>query len=111
MSTNNDSSYVSKPPKFEGKQGSAYVVWRVKFRTWVGVKGVRATLNPSFDSRLPAKEEAVLDNTDPIQKAQGTAILQNAMAMDAMVQCMSKMVHHVLLNMQEGLPERHGRHG
>jgi hypothetical protein len=31
-----------------------------------GVKGVRATLNPSFDSRLPATEEAILDGTDPI---------------------------------------------
>jgi hypothetical protein len=103
MSINNDSLYVSKPPKFEGKQGSAYVVWSVKFRSWVGVKGARATLNPSFDSRLPATEEAVLDNTDLIQKTQGKAILKNAIAMDAMVQCMSEMdnFHCVLLNMQE----------
>jgi hypothetical protein len=32
-----------------------------------------------------------VDDTDPIQKAQGKAILQNAIAIDAMVQCMSKM--------------------
>ncbi len=68
-----------------------------------GVKGVRATLNPSFDSKLPATEEAVLDNTDPIQKAQGKAIPQNAIAMDALVQCMSKTddFHCVLQSMQE----------
>jgi hypothetical protein len=50
-------------------------------------------------------EEAVLDNTDPIQKAQGKAILKYAMAMDAMVQCMSKMddFHHALLSMQEDM--------
>jgi hypothetical protein len=104
MSTNNDTTYVSKPPKFKGKQGSAYVVWSIKFQSWAGVKGVRATLNPSFESRLPATEEAVLDHTNPVQKAQRKAILQNAIAMDAMVQCMlSKMdnFHHVLLSMQE----------
>jgi hypothetical protein len=64
--SNNDILYMSKPPKFEGKQGSVYVIWSIKFRSWAGVKGVRATLNLSFDSKLPATEEAVLDNTDPI---------------------------------------------
>jgi hypothetical protein len=67
--SNNNSLYVSKPTKFEGKQGSAYVIWSIKFRSWSGVKGIRATLAPSFDSKLPATEEAVLDNTDPTQKA------------------------------------------
>jgi hypothetical protein len=61
MSTNNNTKYVSKPPKFEGKQGSAYIVWSVKFASWAGVKGVRVTLNPSFDSRLPATEDTILD--------------------------------------------------
>jgi hypothetical protein len=103
MSTNNGTMYMSKPSTFEGKQGSAYVVWGVKFQSWAGVKGVRATLNPSFKSKLPATEDAVLDDTDPTQKAQGKGILQNAIAMDVMVQCMSKMddFHRVLLSMQE----------
>ena len=70
MSTNNDTTYVSKPPKFEGKQGFAYIVWSIKFACWAGVKGVRATLNPSFDSRLPAMEDTVLDETEPTEKAQ-----------------------------------------
>ncbi len=50
-------------------------------------------------------EEAVLDDTDPMQKAHGKAILENAIAMNAMVQCISKMdgYHCVLLNMQENL--------
>jgi hypothetical protein len=96
---------VSKPPKFEGKQGSEYVVWSIKFKSWAGVKGVRATLNPSFNSRLPAMEDDVLDNTDPLQQAQRKAILQNATAMDAMVQCMNKMdnFHCILLSMQEDM--------
>jgi hypothetical protein len=103
--SNNNSLYVSKPPKFEGKQGSAYVIWSIKFRSWAGVKGVKATLNPSFDSKLLAKEEAILEDTDPIQKAQGKAILQNAMAIDAMVQCMSKIddFHCILQSMQEDI--------
>jgi hypothetical protein len=119
MCTNNDTTYVSKPPKFEGKQGSAYVVWSVKFQSWAGDKGVRVTLNPSFESKLPAMEDTVLDDTDPKEKAQAKAILQNAIAMDAMVQvqCMSKIVnfYRVLLSMKEDvdwpLLERHGRHG
>jgi hypothetical protein len=48
-------------------------------------------------------EEAVLNNTDPIQKAQGKATLQNAIAMDAMVQCMSKTddFHCILQRVQD----------
>ncbi len=104
MSTNNNTTYVSKPPKFEGKWGSAYIVWSIKFASWAGVKGVRATLNPSFDSRLPATEDIILDETDSTaEKAQAKAVLQNAIAMDAMVQCMSKIenFHRVLLSMKE----------
>jgi hypothetical protein len=75
----------------------------IKFQSWAGVKGVRVTLNPSFDSTLLATEETVLDKTDPTEKAQAKAVLQNAIAMDAMVQCMSKMdnFHRVLLSMKE----------
>ena len=71
--------------------------------SWAGVKEIRGTLAPSFDSKLSATEEAVLDDTDPTQKAQGIAIKQNAIAMDAMVQCMSKTdnFHCILQSMQE----------
>jgi hypothetical protein len=76
MSTNNNTTYVSKPLKFEGKQGSAYIVWSIKFQSLAGVKGVRVTLNPSFDSRLPAMEETILDKTEPMEKVKAKAILQ-----------------------------------
>jgi hypothetical protein len=72
--SNNNSLCMSKPPKFEGKGGSVYVIRRIKFRSWAGVKGIRATLAPSFDSKLPTTGEAILDKTDPTQKAQGKAI-------------------------------------
>ncbi len=103
MSTNNDTMCVSKPPKFKRKQGSAYIVWSIKFLSWAGVKGVRVTLNPSFNSRLPATEDTILDKTNPTEKAQAKALLQNAIAMDDMVQCMSKMdnFHRILLSMKE----------
>jgi hypothetical protein len=80
-----------------------YVIGCIKFRSWAGVKEVRATLAPSFDSKLLATEEAVLDDTDPTQKTQGKAILQNVIAMDAMVQCISKTdnFHSILQSMQE----------
>jgi hypothetical protein len=68
-----------------------------------GPRFVRATLKPSFDSRLPATEDTVLDKTDPTEKAEAKAFLQNAIAMDDMVQCMSEMddFHRVLLSMKE----------
>ncbi len=102
--SNNNSLYVFKPPKFEGKQGSVYIIWCIKFRSWAGVKGIRATLAPSFISKLPAKE-AVLEDTDLTQKAQGKAIQKNVVAMDAMVQCISKTdnFHCVLQSMQEDM--------
>jgi hypothetical protein len=111
--SNNDNLYVSKPPKFDGKRGSAYVIWDIKFRSWAGVKGFRGTLVPSFDSKLPATEEAVLDNTDHTQKAQGIAIKQNAIAMDAIVQCISKTdnFHCIHQSMQEDADWPYGRHG
>ncbi len=48
-------------------------------------------------------EDTVLDKTDPTEKAQAKALLQNAIAMDAMVQRMGKIdnFHHVLLFMKE----------
>jgi hypothetical protein len=90
--------YVSKPPKFEGKGGSAYVIWDIKFRLWAGVKGISGVLTPSFDSKLPGMESTVLDDTNPTQKAQGIARKQNAVAMDAIVQCMrdTDNVHCIL---------------
>jgi hypothetical protein len=101
--SNKDSSYMSKPPKFEGKQGSGYVICSIKFRSWAGVKGIRGTLAPSFNSKLPATEEAILDDTDTTQKAQGIAIQKNALAMDAVVKFMSKTdnFHCVVQSMQE----------
>jgi hypothetical protein len=71
MSINNDTMYVSKAPKFEGKQRSAYVVWSVKFQSLAGVKGVRGALNPSFESKLPAMEDALLDNRIPQRRPKG----------------------------------------
>ncbi len=67
----NDTIYVSKSPKFDGKRGSAYVIWNIKFRSWAGVKGIGRGLIPSFASKLPSKESNTLDDTDPTQKAQG----------------------------------------
>ncbi len=42
--------------------------------SWAGVKEIRGTLAPSFDSKLSTLEEAKLDDTAPTQKAQGIAI-------------------------------------
>jgi hypothetical protein len=48
-------------------------------------------------------ENTVLEDTDFTEKAQAKIILQNDIAMDAMVQCMSKMddFHRFLLSMKE----------
>ncbi len=94
---------MSKPPQFERKRGSAYVIWDIKFKSWAGVKGVSWMLNPSFDSKLPGTDDDVLDDTDHIQKAQGIARKQNATAMDALVQCMSDTddFHRILQSMKK----------
>ena len=105
---------VSKPPKFDGKRGLAYVI---KFRSWTGVKGISRALIPSFDSTLPnSKESNTLDDTDLIQKVQGIARKQNAVAMDATVQSMNDTdnFHCILQSMNKmwvGLVERLGRPG
>jgi hypothetical protein len=64
----------------------------------------RDTCQSDTESKLlPAREDIVLDKTDPTEKAQAKALLQNAIAMDAMVQCMDDMdkFHRVLLSMKE----------
>jgi hypothetical protein len=53
--------YVSKPPKFDEKRGSAYIIWDIKFKSWAGVKGISAMLTPSFDSKLLSKESNMMD--------------------------------------------------
>jgi hypothetical protein len=73
-------------PSFKENEGLCTLIWSIKFKSWAGVKGVIATLAPSFNSRLPTMEEAVLDDTNPTKKDQGKAILQNTIAIDAMVQ-------------------------
>ncbi len=85
-----DMMCVSKPPQFDGKWGSAYINWDIKFRSWAGVKGISGALIPNFISKLPSKESGVLDNADPKQKVQEIARKQNAVAMDAMVQSLSE---------------------
>jgi hypothetical protein len=91
--SNNDNMYVSKQPTFEGKMGSAYFIWDIKFRSWAGVKGITWKLNLDFDIKLPSTEDDKLDDSDPVQKAQGIARKQNAIAMDALVQSMSDTDH------------------
>jgi hypothetical protein len=61
--------YVSMPPKFDGKRGTAHIIWEIKFRSWAGVKRISGALTPSFDSKLQSKESDVIDNTDPTEKA------------------------------------------
>ncbi len=68
-----------------------------------GVKGISGALALSFKRKLPTTEDAILDDTDPTQKAPGIARKQNAVAMDATVQCMSDTVdfHHILQSMNK----------
>jgi hypothetical protein len=68
MNTSNN-MFVSKPQKFDGKRGSAYIIWDIKFRSWAGVKGISGALAPSFESKLHTTEDDILDDIDPTQKA------------------------------------------
>ncbi len=105
ISSDSDNTHVYKPPKFEGKRGATFVIWDIKFRSWVEVRWNSEALIPSFDSKLPNKQYNVIDNTEPSQKAQaqGIARKQNAGAMDALVLSMSDTdnFHCILQSMKE----------
>jgi hypothetical protein len=38
ISSDSDNTHVYKPPKFEGKRGATFVIWDIKFRSWVEVR-------------------------------------------------------------------------
>ncbi len=78
------SIHLSKPPKFDWKRGTAFVIWDIKFRS-SEVKGIEALI-PSFDSKLPIKQYNVIDNMDLSQKSQGISREQNGLAVYALVQ-------------------------
>ncbi len=101
--SSSDSIHLSKPPKLDGKGGTAFVIWDIKFRSWSKVKGNSESLIPSFDSKLSIKQYSVIDNTDLSLKAQGITRKQNGLEIDAPVQSMSDTdnFHHILQNMKE----------
>ncbi len=68
-----------------------------------GVKEISRALLPSFNSKLPAEELSILNDTDPQENAQGIDRKQNAIAMDALVQSMSDIddFHCILQHTKE----------
>jgi hypothetical protein len=38
--SSSDSIHLSMPPKFEGKRGTTFVIWDIKFRSWAEVKRI-----------------------------------------------------------------------
>ncbi len=86
----NNNMYGSKPPIFEGKGGSAYVVWDVKFRSWAGIKGIWGRLLKALKGSYPLRKIVYWMILTLHRRPSGLPESKKiAVAMDALVQCMS----------------------
>jgi hypothetical protein len=51
------SSNNSKPPQFNGKKGDSYLMWKMKFKADMVMKGLYDAFQPEFKAELPTKEK------------------------------------------------------
>ncbi len=86
MSSDESGRFV-QIPKFDGTRKN-YPMWKVKMRAVLAIKRCAAALDENFESKLPATEDATLDESDPTEKAQKEAVVQNALGMNIMTLAM-----------------------
>ena len=67
-----------------------YPVWSAKYLALCSVKGCRAALDPRFGNKLPASEDASLNESDDDEKKQSVARKQNALALNYLVMSFEK---------------------
>ena len=78
---------------FSGKE-TDFPFWMMKLEALLSNHGLIETISDTFDAKLPAKENAMLDPTDTAEKAQITAREQNAKACNIII--MSQQSNTVL---------------
>jgi hypothetical protein len=54
------SSNNSKPPQFNGKKGDSYLMWKMKFKADMVMKGLHDAIQPELVAELPTKKNGVL---------------------------------------------------
>jgi len=59
----------SKPPQFNGKAGDTWLLWSMKFKADMVMKGLSEAFLPEFESKLPEKEAGPFDDEDEQKKA------------------------------------------
>jgi hypothetical protein len=74
-------SNKSKPPQFNGKKGDSYLMWKMKYKADMVMKGLYDAFQPEFESELPAKEKMALDLMDNAEKKQHDAVKMNQKTM------------------------------
>ena len=78
-------NHAGKPPKYDGKGGRSFEMWKMKMKAWMHNVGIGAALSPGFDGTLPATEATVLDLTKASDKDQSVAKTTNAKAVNGCV--------------------------
>jgi hypothetical protein len=46
-----------EPPQFNGKKGDSYLMWKMKFKADMVLKGLYNAFQPEFAAELPTKEK------------------------------------------------------
>ena len=69
---------------FSGKEAD-FSFWMMKLEALLSNHGLIETISDTFNAKLPAKENAMLDPTDMTEKAQITAREQNAKACNIII--------------------------
>jgi hypothetical protein len=70
----------SKPPQFNGKKGDSYLMWKMKFKADMVMKGLYDAFQPELKAELPTKEKMEFDLTDKTEKKQHDAFVMNRKA-------------------------------
>jgi hypothetical protein len=67
----------SKPPQFNGKKGDSYLMWKMKFKADMVMKGLYDAFQPEFAVELPTKEKMEFDLMDKTERKQHDAFVMN----------------------------------
>ncbi len=71
----------SKPPKWDGKKGDSYLMWKIKFSAHLTMLGLKDCRMPEFASECPANEKDTFDLTSNKGKNWANAVRKNKKTM------------------------------
>ncbi len=92
---------TSKTPVFSGNHGNDWTIWEMKMSTHLMEKGLDASLDPNFKTRLPEKEIEPFNLTVEDKKNQKEAVDMNKKAMCQFIQAFSTMSLLSKVNLQK----------